>query len=579
MANLRLKISMKFSVWIFFMAIFCVAHTQENEQSYTLIINDVSDKQLSKLHYSTFKSIEAAREQILKVRNYHVKKGYVLANLDSIVQQEGQLLAFYFQGPKFENISILISDDDRFLLRKIPRLSEKYLRNINFEPREVARMLQAINTYLENNGYPFARVRLTGIDLNPEHPKAELTVDYGANVRIKSVHLKGEANVNKQYVTNFIAIKEGDEYNEQRFSRITQRIRQIPFIDEIKPHEILFTPEGAEAFLYLKSNPVSLINGVLGLQPNPVTGQNVITGDVRLKLQNAAFNRGELLDVNWRSLQPQTQDLQMHLNYPFLFNSPFGADFEFELYRRDSTFLTTIVDLGAQYFMRGGNYLKIFFEAENSNLLSGAGNNFSLPNTNFSSVSSNRYGLGLFRRQIDYLPNPSKGFEIDIDGLVGRRSSRRLNADTSLVNTTYTLRMDINAYLPLAKRHVMRLANRTRAYFAPEVYVNELHRFGGLTTQRGFDEEELFASTLTTFTLEYRFLVDRNSHAFFFYDQSFYENVSAAYYRDFPFGVGAGFSFGTNIGVFSITYAVGKQFDNPILLRNGKVHFGYVSFF
>jgi hypothetical protein len=79
--------------------------------------------------------------------------------------------------------------------------------------------------------------------------------------------------------------------------------------------------------------------------------------------------------------------------------------------------------------------------------------------------------------------------------------------------------------------------------------------------------------------LEYRVLVDRNSHAFLFYDQTFYENNAQQYYFDKPFGVGAGFSFGTNIGVFSISYGIGKQFDYPMLLRDGKVHFGYVSFF
>ena len=84
---------------------------------------------------------------------------------------------------------------------------------------------------------------------------------------------------------------------------------------------------------------------------------------------------------------------------------------------------------------------------------------------------------------------------------------------------------------------------------------------------------------MTTFTLEYRFLVDQNSHAFAFYDQSIYENNSNGYSADTPFGFGAGFSFGTNIGIFSISYALGKQFDNPIELRNGKVHFGYVAFF
>jgi len=49
--------------------------------------------------------------------------------------------------------------------------------------------------------------------------------------------------------------------------------------------------------------------------------------------------------------------------------------------------------------------------------------------------------------------------------------------------------------------------------------------------------------------------------------------------KDHPFGFGAGFSFGTNIGIFSISYALGQQLNNPILMRNGKVHFGYIAYF
>ena len=100
-----------------------------------------------------------------------------------------------------------------------------------------------------------------------------------------------------------------------------------------------------------------------------------------------------------------------------------------------------------------------------------------------------------------------------------------------------------------------------------------------MTTQRGFNEEELFSTTKSLMSIEYRFLVDQNSRAFLFYDQSWYENNAAAYYKDHPFGFGAGFSFGTNIGIFTISYAQGKQFNNPILIRDGKVHFGYVAYF
>ena len=64
-----------------------------------------------------------------------------------------------------------------------------------------------------------------------------------------------------------------------------------------------------------------------------------------------------------------------------------------------------------------------------------------------------------------------------------------------------------------------------------------------------------------------------------FYDQAIYEDRSAVYYKDHPFGVGLGFSIGSKIGIFSINYAIGKQLTNPFDLKQGKVHFGYIAYF
>lgn len=552
---------------VFFVAFgqkkYVLSFSQQNE------ITKINSKEQS------FKTKKALIEFVNDSKNKLIRKGYVLANVDSIAWDSLNVTAYLYQGPKFERIEILVQENDKFLIRKIPRLSERFLKNTIFSPTEVERMLVELLSHLENNGFPFAQVKLEVEELNSIENRATLYINRGPEVRITKIHIKGEAEVSEKFLTNLIAIKVDDYFDQERLSKISIRIKQVQFLEEIKPHELLFTPEGVEVFLYLKSSPVSLVNGVVGLQPNTVTGKSVFTGDVRLKLQNV-LKRGELFDVNWRSLQPETQDLKIKLNYPFLFNTPFGIAGSFDLYKRDSTFLTTISTVGIQYFLRGGSYVKVFYEGENSNVLSGGANSNM---GNLSSVSNNRYGLGIFRRQLDYLPNPSKGFYLEVDGLIGSRSSRLPNADTSTFSTTYSARLSLEWYIPLAKRHVIRLANATRAYYAEEVFTNELNRFGGLLTQRGFDEEELFASTRSTFTAEYRFLVDRNSHAFLFYDQSFYENNSQSYYFDKPFGVGAGFSFGTNIGVFSISYGIGKQFDNPMLLRDGKVHFGYVSFF
>ena len=320
---------------------------------------------------------------------------------------------------------------------------------------------------------------------------------------------------------------------------------------------------------------MSSANGIVGLQPDPSTDKTTVTGDVNLKLLNI-IKHGEELRLNWKSLQPKTQELDVAFNFPFLFNTPFGIDARFNLYKKDSTYLKTNFQIGVRYYLSGGSYIKVFYQAENTNLLSGAS---TVPNSNLSSVKSNNYGIGFFRNKTDYLPNPSQGILISLDVSAGRRKNKPAGKDTTIIATTLKGNLNIEGFIPIARRHVIRLANATHTYYAPKIFQNELFKFGGLNTQRGFNEETLYATTYTTFTVEYRFLVDKNSHAFAFFDQSFYEDNAKQYTQDHPFGFGLGYSFGTKLGIFSISYALGKQFDNPIQIRDGKVHFGYIAYF
>jgi hemolysin activation/secretion protein len=197
--------------------------------------------------------------------------------------------------------------------------------------------------------------------------------------------------------------------------------------------------------------------------------------------------------------------------------------------------------------------------------------------TNLNSVETNFYGLAFLKQNVDYLPNPRKGLVLSVEGTVG---SRTVKSDTlPVVSTTFKGELQLNYYIPLGKRHVVRFANFTEVYLAPTYYQNEVYRFGGQISLRGFNEEELYATSRSVSTLEYRFLLDRNSYLFAFYDQGWYENKATKFQTDNPFGFGLGLAFGTAIGNFSVSYALGSQQGNPLLLRDGKVHFGYIAYF
>lgn len=500
------------------------------------------------------------------------KRGYLTFSLDSITRNDSIRYTISGSvGPRFKSVSYAIEPDTKKLLRKLG-IQPRLVISSKATPFEIGRLLQQVLATLENNGYPFARVGLRDMEIIGNEVHTTLYVERNAEVRWVKVNIIGEkVSISPRFIANYLHIEAGKPFSQEDVNLIPLRMKQITYLSEKKPAELLFTQEGAELYLYLESKPVSLFNGTVGLQQNPVTQTYQVTGDLRLKLQNV-LRRGELFDLNWRSIQPGSPQLKLLLSYPYLFNTPFGIDGQFQLFKRDSTFLELKSTAGISYFLGSGNTLKAFYRNANSSLLG------STPSAGgYATVKSNQYGLALTHQAIDYLPNPRKGFIWQVEGSVGQRS---MTKDTLTKSLLLTGRVHLETYIPFGKRNVVKLASVSEVYHADSVQQNELMRFGGNLSQRGFLEDELLSTTRTTATLEYRFLLDRNSYLFAFVDQSWYErNTSTSYLNDHPLGFGAGLCFGTNIGIFSLTYALGQQQGNPILFRDSKVHFGYVAYF
>ncbi len=568
---------MKFALtFVIFLLTLSLPLLVEAQKPFHVTFTTEDYKSFKKNPKTNFKDSAQAVRYIRQFRDKALRKGYLTASIDGMKFSKESCQIDFFLGEKFENLRLEVDQDDIDYFKKEMRIREKIITNQPFRAQELGIFMQSLHQSFLKNGYPFAKISLTNIRFNGNRTIGKLLVERNQRLKWKKINIKGDTAVSQSYISNLLLIKPGDWYDDSQLKWVTQRINQVPFLSELKPSEILYTPEGVELFVYLESKPMSSINGFVGLQPDPLQDRYFLTGEVALKLLNT-LKTGELLDLKWQNIQAQTQQLNMRTNFPFLFKSPFGIDGRFNLYKRDSTFLDLNGRAAIQYFMKGGNFVSFYFERNSSSLLSGAANNTSF--SELSSVTSNNYGVGMTKRNIDYLPNPSRGYSIEISTSAGQRQTQK--TDTSAVERSLIFKGEslIEYYIPIAKRHVIRLANQTKFLSTPNIAQNELYRFGGLTTQRGFNEQEIFASTFSTFSVEYRFLLDQNSRAFLFYDHSFYERNSVGYLNDFPFGFGAGFSFGTPIGIFAIQYALGSQQNNPILFRNGKIHFGYIAYF
>ncbi len=475
-------------------------------------------------------------------------------------------------GRKFKKITVELEEKDRWQLRKFNVQLVKI--KSNYSASEFSFLLKnSLNAFL-NNGYPFVAISFENLEIVENEISLLLKFDRGMIFRWTEIHIKGDSSISVNAIENIIGIKKGDYFNESLLEQVDKRIEQVSFLKKIKASELLFTEKGVELFVYLQSQKISSIQGAIGLQPNPITQTLVLTGDLQMKLANV-FKKAELLDLSWRSIQPQTQALNFMFIYPYLFKSPFGIDARFNLYKRDSTFLDLKSSIGVVYTLKNGSQFKASYQLLASNLLFASASSSQF--TNLATVRTNAYGLSYTLRKLDYVPNPSKGRFLNIETYIGSRIATKDSISEKKNVARASIQFD--NYFSLAKRHVLKLSAGFETYYAPKVFQNELYRFGGLNSLRGFNEDELFASTKLSYTFEYRFLVDRNSNAFLFFEQAVYENNSSNYLKDNPFGVGTGFSFGTKLGIFTISYAVGKQLTNPFDFSLSKIHFGYTAYF
>jgi outer membrane protein assembly factor BamA len=510
---------------------------------------------------------------------------YLTAQYDSLKEDSTSLTAFLNFGDQYKWAYLKGGNVDEGVLGKIG-FREKIYQHKPVYFKDVKRIQEALIRYYENNGYPFASVKLDSIIIDHEEISAVLNLTKNQLERIDSIIVKGDAKIANVYIYNYLGIKPGSLYNESQLIKVNTRIAELPFVRSTRSANVTFTKRYNKLFLYLEKKRASQFDGIVGVLPNNVTGKILFTGDVHLSLQNA-LGRGELIDMNWRRLQTQTQDLKMRLVYPFLLKSPLGVDYNFKLYKKDTTFLDVNQNIGVQYLLIGGNYLKIFYNSKISSLLSTKGLEFATTLPPVIDVNTNLYGLGLKFERLDYRLNPRKGFYTLMNASVGSKSIKKntkLNPvaydGIKLNSTIYTADFDGSLFIPFFSRMTFKIGTQAAFIQGETTFQNELFRIGGLKSLRGFDEESIYASAFTILKLECRYILEQNSYMYLFGDGAWYENRNvASYVNDFPYGFGAGISFQTKAGIFSINYALGSQFNNPIQLRSGKIHFGIVNYF
>lgn len=515
------------------------------------------------------------------------KQGYAAARIDSTIADSLQQTVFISPGVSYQWAQIRKGNVDENILNETG-FRERNWSNKPLRMEEAVRQQEKILVWCENHGFPFATIQLDSVqEVSPGNIAAALVLHKNRRVLFDSIEIKGNAKISKNFIQNYIQVRPGDVYNESVVRQISKRLRELNFLKESKPFEIIFTEKYTKLTLYLDKKPAGQFDGIVGMLPDAVTGKILFTGDANLRLYNS-IGKGEHFALNWRRLREQTQDLKVRVTYPYLLRTPLGIDYGIKLYRRDTTFIDVNQSFGLQYLFSGNNSVKAFVNRRSATLLSAASfaNATTLPP--FADIRTTSYGLGWNLMNFDYRFNPRSGGQLNIMADAGNRiieRNARLNPivyeNVALRSIQYSSELLMEYFIPLFKRSALRAGFQGAwLYNNTMLFRNELFRIGGLKSIRGFDEESIFASVYTIGTIEYRLLLEENSTLFLFSDVAWYENtMKDEYVTDTPYSFGAGINFQVKGGIFNLTYALGNQFNQGIQLRSGKIHVGFIGLF
>ncbi len=532
------------------------------------------------------------------------QKAYLSASIDEFAADKTACNVSLYLGPPMHWLQIKTADPESKRWLSAAGFREKDYQNKPISHTQLLGLQEKILKEAENNGFPFAVVSLDSVVLSNEGTvSAQWRLERNRFFRFGNLLIQGDLRLPKSFLPNYLGLHAGQPYSHERLLRIREQLRSLLFVESTANPNVRFSGDVADINLYLKKKRNSRFDFIIGLLPQTGNGSTdnrlLLTGSLNAAFLNA-LNMGERIALEFERLRPETQKLDAQLELPYVLGSPFGVAGRLNIFRRDSTWVDAQADIGVQYLLPAGNYIKFFWENRSSSLQKVDTVAIKLsrrlpPNLD---LRQNGFGLEGLLNHLDYRFNPRKGWMLQLKGVAGFNNVLKNSqieslseADFNYVSlydtvsgraTRFRVEMRGEVFLPLLERSTFKFGFRSGGIFSDKpIYNNEQYRLGGNKLLRGFDEESLFATRWGMATAEYRLLLGTNSYLSVFGDYAYLENITnrnRLFLR--PLGLGAGMNIETGAGIFGLSLAVGRRDVGQAMdFRAVKFHLGYVSLF
>lgn len=129
------------------------------------------------------------------------RAGFLEATFIKSVIDSNRLSATLYTGKQWEWASLSNGNADEVILDRIG-FREKLYNGKPFSSAEVSSLLNELLAYCENNGYPFAAVRLDSLKVEDQQLSAKIFMNKNRLITIDSIEVKGDARISNKYLSN-----------------------------------------------------------------------------------------------------------------------------------------------------------------------------------------------------------------------------------------------------------------------------------------------------------------------------------------------------------------------------------------
>lgn len=520
-------------------------------------INQISYQQ----NHTSLKNIKKEVEQ---VKQELQQVGYINLNNTPLKKINDSLYHSHFKlGEKYSSIKVYY-DIETIPLKSINRLGLTGNSEYFILPYPQAEeILQQLSQIIADRGRPFSTLSLKEILPNDENQlAAQLQVTHSDLRAVDSIIIKGYEKFPKSFIKHYSRIKTGQVFNKSELDQKTEELKSLDFVNISRNPEVLFTEDQTILYMYLEKQNSNRFEGFLGFSTDEETGKFELDGDISLALKNN-LNYGESLIIKYKNTGNDQQHFNAQAKLPFIFSSPIGLKVSLDLFKQDSSYTNTAQTAAMTYQVNSKIEIETGYKYKSSNNLL---QNTTVIGANFENFESNfaTFGIEFLDRNASNPLFPIKT-DLNLSFGVGKRS-REGESDTQ-----QSVEFAGEHIFELDQRNSILLANKTAVLFSKNYLSNELFRFGGINSVRGFEENSLRASLFSGIQTEYRFLLSPNLYAHSIIDYAHLKNSTSNEKNNF-YGIGFGLGLETKAGLLKVAFANGKTDGESFKFEHTKVH-------